>query len=74
MSEFEIEEEGNIIMENNLGTYRAVQFYFHKNHTANWKEVIKTLWGFDIWFGDFPMLKLIILANIIVWLLLFGGA
>ena len=32
---------------------------------------LRFLWGADIWIEGLPVLKLLILANIIVWLILF---
>ena len=29
------------------------------------------LWGADIWFGRVPMVKSMILANVVVWVMLF---
>lgn len=28
------------------------------------------LWGFDLWFGPVPVVKTVILANVIVWMVL----
>ena len=73
MSEFKIAEEGKPIISSNLGRFRAVQFNFSKDNDIGWKETLKILWGFDIWMENVPIVKVLIFANIIVWLLLFGG-
>jgi len=51
--------------------FKALQFQFDSLVTTYgfWK----TLWGMDIFVGEFPIIKAGILANIIVWLALFGG-
>ena len=47
---------------------KAVQVSAGKGTTLGYK-VIFYLWSADIWFGKFPLLKFIIVANIIVWTL-----
>lgn len=34
-------------------------------------RIIYALWGNDIWFGSVPIIKTMIGANIVVWILLF---
>jgi len=59
------------VMTSEMGKFRAIQFNFRKDNTVGWKETIKILWGFDIWMGNTPIVKVLILANVIVWLILF---
>lgn len=39
----------------------------------NLLERLRYWWGIDLFYGFVPVVKLIILTNIIVWLVLFGG-
>lgn len=49
--------------------YRAVYFDWHnKDQYALWGW-LKRMWGLDIWYGKIPVVKALILANILVWLL-----
>jgi hypothetical protein len=51
--------------------YRAIQIKY-----AIWKatpiEIIKFIWGADIWLGNIPFMKSLILANIIVWAIMWA--
>ena len=53
------------------GTFRA--FYIKINWKGLIREIgwLKTLWGYDIFLGNVPFLKSLVLANVIVWLILF---
>lgn len=33
--------------------------------------LLKIIWGTDIWINGFPILKLLIAANFVVWIILF---
>ena len=64
---------GNEYPEMRISKFRAVELIsteVTKGH--NWKTVSKILWGMDIWINNIPVVKVLILANVIVWLLLFG--
>ncbi len=47
--------------------WKAVQFTMI-DKPRNIKEWLYAFWGFDIFFGSFPLLKIIVLANIVMWL------
>ncbi len=34
-------------------------------------KILWYLWSADVWFGKFPLLKFIVAANFIVWIILF---
>lgn len=47
-------------------SWKALQFSM-VDKPRHIKEWLYAFWGFDIFFGRFPFLKIIILSNIIVW-------
>jgi hypothetical protein len=58
-------------MAEDLTKFRAVQFRFiFEGYTNSLLEKLAVIWGMDIWFSDLPLCKTIILANIIMWFLL----
>lgn len=34
-------------------------------------KIIWYLWSADVWFGNFPLLKFIVLVNVVIWIILF---
>ena len=38
---------------------------------TNWKDKINLLWGQDIFINDIPVVKAMVLMNVITWIILF---
>ncbi len=38
-----------------------------------WRDWRNFLWGFDIWFSGVPMAKTIVLANLVMWALMWAA-
>ena len=49
-----------------LSKWRAVDI----NVDLTGLSKLKGLWGADIWINGWPVLKLLILANVVVWILM----
>ena len=54
---------------------RMLGLHLIDSHKYRWdlRGVWNLFWGFDIFLGRVPFLKLIILANILVWILIAKG-
>jgi len=52
-----------------ISSYRAIQIRFDRGfvETVGWR---KAIWGLDIWMNNVPILKSLIAANILVWIIL----
>lgn len=66
----EIDKNVKILSSHSWKNWRAVQFLsgFDKPHT--FKEWFWYIWGWDIFMNNVPILKIIILANVLVWIVL----
>jgi hypothetical protein len=51
-----------------MADWKAIEIKVESNGTT---PLYKALWGADIWINGVPVLKSLILANIIVWSILF---
>ncbi len=49
--------------------FRALQFRDFKK-IINEFGILEALWGYDIFYGKIPFLKLLLLINILIWILL----
>ena len=52
------------------GTWRTIDIQV-KSSILREFGLLKLIWGTDIWINNVPVLKCIIAANILVWILLF---
>ncbi|KKN47720.1 hypothetical protein LCGC14_0660430 [marine sediment metagenome] len=46
--------------------WKAIQFSI-MDRPENLRQWFWAIWGFDVFYGQFPMFKILILANILVW-------
>jgi hypothetical protein len=53
------------------GTYRLVDLRISRYVIKQW-GIWRVLWGTDVFINGIPIFKLLILANILIWLILFG--
>lgn len=49
--------------------YWGIQFIHNESPRGVW-EWWSCIWGTDIWLGNVPMIKLMILCNVLAWLIL----
>lgn len=52
-----------------MDNWKALEFHFHSGPHTAWEKIL-ILWGMDVWFGKFPLLKSLVAANVAVWLIL----
>ena len=50
-------------------SWRLFQMNLGEPRPKGFIEWSRFLWGFDIWLGNVPFLKVMVLANILVWLI-----
>lgn len=55
--------------ETTITRYRAIQISGWSLKQFGLRNRMKFWWGQDIWFGNVPFCKVLLLANIIVWIL-----
>ena len=60
-------EPTTLLRINSAGKFRAVEFNWSK--TVEEFGLLHVLWGLDIWYGNIPLCKTILLINILIWLL-----
>lgn len=51
-------------------TCRTVEIQV-KNEALQGFSLLKLIWGTDIWINNVPVLKCLVAANILIWILLF---
>jgi len=50
-------------------SWRAIQFVIPwSNKGMTPRRWLKYAWGMDIWFGDLPFCKTILLVNVLIWI------
>ena len=69
---FETLHETGLMIDNGwfMAGVRCKAIYISTMETSMLYKVGYYLWGADIWFGRVPVIKSLLLANIIVWVLL----
>ena len=54
----------------NKTKWRAITIVLGKPQEKIGRNWFHKLWGADVWVNDIPILKTLVLANIIVWILM----
>jgi hypothetical protein len=48
--------------------WKALQFKFHEK-PEGFSQWLNALWGWDIWYYSFPVVKSLLLCNVLIWLI-----
>ena len=54
-----------------VGTFRAILITFDFKSIIREIGWLKTIWGYDIFMNGVPLLKTLVLANVIAWVIMF---
>jgi len=53
--------------------WRLVRLCIGRERPGTTVDWLWMLWGFDVWIGRVPLLKLVVLANLVMWVLMWGS-